>query len=252
MKDKVVLITGGSRGIGLAISKAFAGQAYQVVMNFRSDQQQAQKALEELRSLSRNVIAVQADVSDKSERERLLKETLENFSSIDILVNNAAIATRYGFLKTTEEEFDRIYNCNLKAPIFLAKIVAEQMIKQGHGGAIINIASVAGHIPMGINYGGSKAALLMETKNMAAKLGTHNIRVNSISPGTTKTDLNRRNWEGHPERWKSHTDNIALQRGADPSEIAEAALFLASEQQSSYMTGADMLMDGGWLSTRKP
>ncbi len=251
MKDKVVLVTGGIRGIGLAIAKAFAEQKCKVVINFRSDQQQAQRALAELQSLSHIAIAIQADVSDKPERERLLKETLEHFGRIDVLVNNAAVATRYGFLKTTEEEFDRIYNCNLKAPIFLAKIVAEQMIEQGDGGAIINISSVAGHIPMGINYGGSKAALLMETKNMAAKLGPYNIRVNSISPGTTKTDLNRRNWEGNPERWTSHTDNIALQRGANPSEIAGAAVYLASEK-ASYTTGTDILVDGGWLSTRKP
>ena len=251
MNEKVVLITGGSRGIGFAIAKAFTEEGYQVVINFRSDQKRAGQAVEELRALSENVIAIQADVSEKSERESLLKQTLEKFKRIDVLINNAAVATRYGFLKTTEEEFDRIYNCNLKAPLFLSKIVAEQMIKQGKGGAIINISSVAGHIPMGINYGGSKAALLMETKNMAAKLGPHRIRVNSVSPGTTKTDLNRRNWEGNPERWKSHTDNIALQRGADPLEIAGAALYLASEK-ASYTTGADILVDGGWLSTRKP
>lgn len=251
MKDKVALITGGSRGIGLAIAKAFAKQGYKVAINYRSDQQQAQKALEELQSLSDDVVVIKADVSDKADRERLLNETLQNFNRIDVLINNAAVASRYGFLKTTEEEFDRIYNCNLKAPIFLSKIVAEQMIKQGDGGSIINISSVAGHIPMGINYGGSKAALLMETKNMAAKLGPYNIRVNSISPASTKTDLNRRAWQDNPELWKSHTDNVALQRGADPSEIAGAAIYLASEQ-ASYTTGTDILVDGGWLSTRKP
>jgi len=242
MKNKVVLVTGGSRGIGLAIAKAFAEQGCKVVINFRNDQQQAETALKELHTL---------DVSEKSERERLLKKTLAHFNKIDVLVNNAAISSRLGFLKTTEEEFDRIYGCNLKAPLFLGKIVAEQMIKQGHGGAIINISSAAGHIPMGINYGGSKAAMLMETKNMAAKLAPYNIRVNSISPGTTKTDLNRHNWEANPERWESHIKNIAMQRGADPSEIAGAAIYLASEQ-ASYTTGTDILVDGGWLSTRKP
>ncbi len=250
MKDKVILVTGGSRGIGFAIAKAFANQGCKVAINYRSDQQQAESALEELKTISHNVIGIQADVSEKSERERLLEETLTHFNEIDLLVNSAAISTRLTFLKTTEEEFDRIYGCNLKAPLFLGKIVAEQMIKQGHGGSIINICSVAGHIPMGINYGGSKAALLMETKNMAAKLGPYNIRVNSISPGTTKTDLNRSAWEDNPEYWEKHVKNIALQRGANPDEIAGAAIYLASEQ-ASYTTGTDILVDGGWLSTRK-
>ena len=250
MEGKVVVVTGGSRGIGRAIAQAFGENGYKVVINYRADKDQAQKALEELHSISKDAIAIQADVSEKSERERLVKETLVKFGRIDVLVNNAAISTRHGFLKTTEEEFDRIYNCNLKAPIFLSKLVAEQMIKQECGGSIINVASVAGHIPMGINYGGSKAALLMETKNMAAKLGPYNIRVNSISPGATKTDLNRSAWEGNPDFWKSHTDKIALQRGGDPKEVAEAAIYLASEQ-ASYTTGTDILVDGGWLSTRK-
>ena len=249
MKKKVVIVTGGSRGIGLAIVKAFIAQGAHVALVYRSDEKQAAMALKEVDS--KNAIALKADVSEKSERERLLKETLKHYKRVDVLVNNAAVATRYGFLKTTEEEFDRVYQTNLKAPIFLSKIVAEQMIAQGEGGSIINISSVAGHIPMGINYGGSKCALLMETKNMAAKLGKYNIRVNSISPGATKTDLNRRNCQDNPEAWESHVVNFALERGADPSEIAGAALYLASDA-ASFTTGTDILVDGGWLSTRKP
>lgn len=216
MDTKVVLITGGTRGIGFAIATAFAKLGYKIAINYKSNHEQAQQSLKYLLSISQNVTVIAADVSEKKERERLLKETLDKFRTVDILVNNAAVTTRYGFLKTNEEEFDRIYHCNLKAPIFLSKLVAEHLIEHHKGGSIINISSVAGHIPMGINYGGSKAALLIETKNMAAKLGSYNIRVNSISPGATKTELNRHVWEGAPKRFKAHTDNIALQRAAHP------------------------------------
>ena len=247
--DKVVLITGGSRGIGYGIAQAFLDDGYRVVINYWANEDTARKAIAEL--ASKNAIAVKVDVSVKEERIRLLDETLAAFGRIDVLVNNAAVASRYGFFKTSEEEYDRVYNTNLKAPIFLSKLVAEQMIKQGGGGAIINIGSVAGHRPYGLIYGDSKAALLMATKNMATKCAPHGIRVNSITPGTHKTDLNRHNWEGDPETWEKHCkEQIPMGRAGVPVDLGRAAVFLASEEQAPYICGADLIIDGGFLSKR--
>jgi len=247
MKDKVIIITGGTRGIGLGIAKAFVNQGSKVVINYCQNKEASQKALKELDSSPDQVIAIQADISQKKEREKLIQKTLEKFKRIDVLVNNAAISTRLRFLKTNEEEFDRIIGCNLKGPIFLAKLAAEQMIKQGEGGSIINVSSSAGHRGMAINYGDAKAALLMATKNMALELGKYKIRVNSISPGFIKTDLNRHNWGKDPASWESATQKVPLLRGGLPEEVGGAALYLASDS-ASFTTGADIAVDGGYLA----
>ena len=124
------------------------------------------------------------------------------------------------------------------------------MIKQGHGGSIINIASTAGQRPFSLIYGDSKAALLMATKNIAAKCAQHEIRVNSITPGTHKTDLNRHNWENDPEGWDKHLqDRIPLGRAGNPIDLGACAVFLASEK-ANYICGADIIVDGGFLTKR--
>jgi len=124
------------------------------------------------------------------------------------------------------------------------------MIKQESGGSIINIASVAGHRPFGLIYGDSKAALLMATKNMAAKCAPFGIRVNSITPGTHKTDLNRHNWEGDPEIWEKHCkDNIPMGRAGLPVDLGATAVFLDSDK-ANYICGADIIVDGGFLTKR--
>lgn len=248
MNHKICLITGGTRGIGLGISQAFLNAGYKIVVNYRTNESSAKLAKEQLGSP--NTILVKADVSKKEDRQYLLNQTLDAYGQIDVLINNAAVASRYSFLKTNEDEYDRVYNTNLKAPIFLSQIVAKQMIEQGTGGAIINIASVAGHRPSGMIYGDSKAALLMATKNMAAKCAPHNIRVNSITPGTHKTDLNRHNWEGDPPSWEKHCkEQIPMGRAGLPLDLGASAVFLASDN-AQYICGADLTIDGGFLTQR--
>jgi galactitol 2-dehydrogenase len=248
MKDKVVIITGGNRGIGYGIAQAFFSENYKVVINFRSNVEATEKALAALKY--DRVIAIKADINQKVERKRLLSETIAAFGRVDVLVNNAAVSTRYGFFKTNEEEYDRVYNANLKAPIFLSKIVAEQMIKQESGGSIINIASVAGHRPFCLIYEDSKTALLMATKNMAATCAKHAIRVNSITPGTHKTDLNRHNWEDDPKSWDEHCkESIPMGRAGSLRDLGAAAVFLASDR-ANYICGADIIIDGGFLTKR--
>ena len=248
MNNKVVIITGGTRGIGLGIAREFLMADYNVIINYHTNETAAKLALSELKT--NKVQAIKADISTEDGRSSLLKQTLDIFGKVDTLVNNAAVASRLSFLKTNEQEFDRVFNINLKAPIFMTKLVVEQMIKQKTGGSIINISSVAGHRPFGIVYSDSKAALLMATKNMAAKCAKYAIRVNSITPGTTKTDLNRRLWQDNPDEWDEHIKNsIPLGKAAKTSDIGKAAVFLASDA-AAQICGSDLVIDGGYLSKR--
>lgn len=248
MDQKVCLVTGGSRGIGLGITEAFIKEGYNVVVNYKSNESAVKAAKGKLNS--NKVIFIKADVSKKEDRIYLLNEVIKAFGRIDVLVNNAAVASRFSFFKTSEEEYDRVYNTNLKAPIFLSQIVANKMIEQGDGGAIINIASVAGHRPFGLIYGDSKAALLMATKNIAAKCAPYNIRVNSITPGTHKTDLNRHNWEDDPQSWEKHCkEQIPMGKAGLPLDLGATAVFLASAK-APYLCGTDIVVDGGFLCKR--
>ena len=218
MNNKVILITGGNRGIGLAIAKSFVQLGAKVAINYRSDEKQAEKALQELNANSQQAIAIKADISNTDERERLVHEVLSHFNKIDVLVNNAGTTCRVEFLKTTEQEFDAILNANLKAPLFLAKTVASQMIKNNQPGVIINICSITAYKALEncIHYAISKAGLLRATKNMARELAPYNIRVNSISPGFIQTDINRHQWQDDPDVWANRTKPIPMQRAATP------------------------------------
>ncbi|CAN5268368.1 glucose 1-dehydrogenase [soil metagenome] len=248
MKGKVVIVTGATKGMGFATSKCMLELGANVVMVYHSDMDTAKKVSENLSSYSNQMLLIQADITSAQDRERIVKETMSKFNRIDVLVNNAGIPAKRGFLKENEEEFDVVVDVNLKAPIFLAKLVAAQMIVQGEGGSIINISSVCGHRAMGgISYDAAKAGLIRATQTMANCLGQYNIRVNSISPGTHKTEMNRHHWENNTELHQNMIAVTALKRAAEASEIAGTVLYLASDQ-SSYTTGADIIVDGGYLS----
>lgn len=245
--NRVVIITGGTRGIGFATAKAFLLNGDKVVINYRSDEKKAKEALQSLKSNYDDVIAVQADITIKKDRERLLDDTLKHFKKIDILINNAGVAGRKSFLKETEEEFENIIRNNLTGHVFLAQLVANEMIQQQSTGSIINLCSTASYSPTSgtVSYCAAKAGLLIATKSMAYKLGPYGIRVNSITPGSIETDMSRHAWED-PERGPALEKALPLRRRGQPDEIAGAVLYLTSDQ-ASYTTGADIIIDGGWL-----
>ncbi|MDF1796705.1 MAG: glucose 1-dehydrogenase [Coxiellaceae bacterium] len=249
MKNKIVIITGATKGMGLASAKHLLKLGAKVSMVYSSDQQTAEKVATNLAEYKDNMLLLQADITNRESRQRIVDETISNFGGIDVLINNAGVAAKKGFLKTTEEDYDRVLDVNLKAPVFLAQLVAKYMIEQKRGGSIINFSSVCGHRGAGVvSYDAAKAGIIRATQSMANTLGVHNIRVNSISPGTHKTEMNRAHWEGdESEILQKMNACSALKRSAEASEIAGTVEYLASDM-SSFTTGTDILVDGGFLS----
>lgn len=248
IQNKVVIVTGATKGMGFACSKQLLSLGAHVVMVYLSDTEQAQKAQRELKPYREQVHVLKADITKPEERQRMLDETLLKFHKIDVFVNNAGVAAQADFLHETSAGFDAVMDVNLKAPIFLAQRVAEIMIEQNQGGSIINFSSVAGHRAFGgISYDAAKAGMLRATQTMANALGPHGIRVNSISPGMHKTEMNREHWENETDAYKNMVGVTALKRPAEAGEISGAVVFLASDQ-SSYITGTDIIADGGFLS----
>ncbi|MCH9755790.1 MAG: SDR family oxidoreductase [Gammaproteobacteria bacterium] len=247
MKDHVAIITGGSRGIGAGISKAFTEKGYSVVINYFRNEESAHSLKRALEHSDGSILLVKADISTSAGRKKLVDETLSRFGKIDILVNNAGIAARGSFLKGTEDEFDSIIDTNLKGPIFLAQACAQHMIEKNIKGRIINISSISAHVPNApTSYAVSKAGLVAATKTMALKLAQYGIRVNTVSPGTIKSDMNRRIWHDNPELWNEVTRSAPLGRAGEPHELASAILYLASND-SSFITGTELIVDGGWM-----
>lgn len=246
MKNKTVIVTGATKGMGLACSKAMLALGANVVMVYRGDVETADKVVDELNAFGGKYL-LQADITHPRDRSNIIRETLAKFKKIDVLVNNVGVAATAGFLEESEEAFDAIIDVNLKAPIFLAKLVAKQMIEQNHGGSIINFSSVAGHRAFGgVSYDAAKAGIIRATQAMANTLGKHGIRVNSISPGMHKTEMNRAHWENETDKYKSMVQATALKRAAKADEISGTVVYLATDQ-SSYVTGTDIVTDGGFL-----
>ncbi|MDF1677314.1 MAG: SDR family NAD(P)-dependent oxidoreductase [Legionellaceae bacterium] len=245
--SKVVIITGGTRGIGFAIAKAFLEKGDKVIINFRSNKEQADKALNELKMISKDVMLVQGNITLESDREKIISKTVERFNAINILINNAGIVGKNSFLKETEDEFNRVITNNLTGPIFLAQSIAKRMISNAFTGVIVNICSIAAYSPStgSASYCSAKAGLLAATKNMALKLGPYGIRVNSISPGGIETDMSRHVWND-PERGPVLAETLPLKRSGQPEEIVGAVMYLCSNK-ASYTTGADIIIDGGWM-----
>jgi NAD(P)-dependent dehydrogenase (short-subunit alcohol dehydrogenase family) len=248
MQNKIVIITGATKGMGLASSLRMLEHGANVVMVYCSDTVNAKQVEIKLSSYTNQILLIQADITKVKDRQRILDLTLEKFKQVDVLVNNAGVAAKSGFLKEQEDAYELVLDVNLKSPIFLAQLVAKQMIKQNKGGAIINFSSISGHRGAGgISYDAAKAGIIRATQTMANALGQYGIRVNSISPGAHKTEMNRYHWENETGLYKKLLEIIPLKRMAEAVEITGTVVYLASDQ-SSYTTGADILVDGGYLS----
>lgn len=244
LAGKVALVTGGTRGIGKGIAKAFAEAGAQVMIVSRKEPS-VEAAVAELSSAG-TVRGLAANVARPEEQTKIVDATIAAFGGIDILVNNAATNPLFGPVENTSSEiFDKIMALNLRAPFELAKAVRPHFIARG-GGAIINLSSIGGVSPeagLGI-YNVSKAALISLTQVLAREWGKDNIRANVICPGLIKTDFSAALWQNE-QILKHMMRGQALTRLADPVDIASLALFLAAEA-SAFCTGATFMADGGY------
>lgn len=249
LQNKVAIITGASRGIGRAIAELFAAQGARVVINYKSNRQAAQQTLTRLAKDSQ-AIAIQADIASSAGRKHLLQAALDEFGQFDILVNNAGILHFSDFIEYSENDFDALMATNSKAPFFLCQDFAKQIIQQKTAASIINISSMCAFRTSAYpieSYEMSKAALTMLSKSLANSLAKHHIRVNTISPGIIKTDINRANWESNSHEWQETMRCIPQAHAGEGKDVAAAALYLATDD-ARYTTGADIIIDGGLTS----
>ena len=243
---KNVLITGATGGIGSAIAEAFAQNGYNVALHTFSKPDEAKKKAEELcGNFGIKTFAVQADISRENEVLAMFKALEKDFGKIDILVNNAGVSFVSMLCDTTEEDYDRVMNVNLKGAFLTSKEAMKNMV-HNKWGRIINISSVWGNVGASceVVYSASKAGLVGFTKALARELAPSGITVNAVSPGLIDTEMNSHLSE---DDIKELCDEIPVGRMGKPHEVAHAVLFLASEN-SAYITAQNITVDGGWIS----
>jgi glucose 1-dehydrogenase len=250
LRDRVAIVTGAGRGIGVALAKGLAREGAAVVVNYSRSAAEAENVVRTIREGGGRAVALQADVSELADHERLIAAALDNFGRLDILVNNAGIEFRESFLTTTVEQWDQTLGVNLKGVYFLSQKAAQAMIGGGRGGKIINISSCHDTVPLNNRsaYAVSKGGLAMLTKSLALELAEHEINVNAVSPGAILTEMNREHLSV-PEVKARLLARIPWNRLGEVEDCVGATVFLASPE-SDYVTGATLYVDGGLLLRR--
>ncbi len=245
LENKTAIITGATRGIGKGIAETFAKQGANIAFTYSSSVDAAVALEKELSSYGVKAKGYQSNAANFDAAQELAKNVLEEFGSIDILINNAGVTKDNLLLRMSEEDFDKVIEINLKSVFNLTKAVIRPMMKQ-RSGSIINMSSVVGVKGNAgqTNYAASKAGILGFTKSVALELGSRNIRCNAIAPGFIETEMTASLPEDTVKGWR---DSIPLKRGGSPEDIANACVFLASEM-STYITGQTLNVDGGMLT----
>jgi len=245
LADKVVLVTGASRGIGRGVAEVLAEEGAHVAVNYVSSAAKADEVVEAIRQRDRRAIAVQADVTNRQQVEAMVERVTRGLGPIDVLVNNAGVESIVPFLELDDAEWQRVTDVNLKGEWLCSQVVARDWVAQGRSGTIVNIGSVqAGMVlPGRTHYAPTKRGVEALTRNMAAELADYGIRVNCIHPGLFDTDMTQ--WVmGDAEILPIVLDKIALKRAAQPRELGPAVVFFASDD-SSFVTGQCLYVDGG-------
>ena len=245
LEGKTVIITGASRGIGKGIAEVFAKQGANIAFTYRSSDEKANILEKELSANGCKVKGYKSDASDFEAAQELAANVIDEFGSIDVLVNNAGITKDGLLMRMSEEDFDNVMNINMKSVFNMTKAVLRPMLKQKKG-SIINMSSVVGVKGNAgqANYSASKAAINGFTKSTALEVGSRNIRCNAIAPGFIETEMTEALGKEQVEEWRN---SIPLKRGGTPEDIANATLFLASDM-SAYVTGQVLHVCGGMLT----
>ena len=248
LTGKKALVTGGSRGIGRGIALCLAKQGADVAVNFNSNEEMAEKVVEEIKALGRESFAIRADVSDKSQVEAMFSKLKEKWQTLDILVNNAGIIEFVPFEKISEEQWDKMLAVNLKGQFLCAQQAVKLMTGKGR---IINTASIAsGGVGVGFNqiahYTASKGGVVALTEAMAVELSPKGINVNAVAPGVIDTDMTKGMLSDEAQT-KQTLSRVPKGRVGKPEDIGAVAVFLASDE-ADYITGTVIYVDGGWLA----
>lgn len=245
MEEKeVILVTGGSRGIGKAIAERYARNGYNIVLNYVSDNTDVQELTTELEQYGVEVLCVKADISKSEEVEDLVKQAVEKFGKIDVLVNNAGITKDTLLMRMKEEDFDKVIDINLKGTFLVTKAVVPYMMKKRNG-RIINISSVVGVAGNAgqSNYAASKAGIIGFTKSVAKEVASRNIRANCVAPGFIATDMTS---VLSDEVKENINRQIPMKRMGTAEDVANVVYFLGNSE-SSYITGQVIHVDGGMI-----
>ncbi len=247
LQHKVAIVTGAATGIGQAIATAFANEGAAVVVDYVGQGDRADETIRRIETAGGRAIGVEADVSDQAQVRILVEQAVAKFGRLDILVNNAGIEFKHPFLEFPIDLWHKVIEVDLTGPWLCAQAAAQQMVKQGAGGRIINISSVHEDLPMPTNapYCAAKGGLRMLMRTIAVELAPHQITVNNIGPGAIYTPIDKE-IENDPGIEKNLMAEIPLGRWGRPEEVAELAVYLASDA-AAYITGSTHFIDGGML-----
>ncbi len=247
LDDKVAIITGAATGIGQAIAITMAREGASVVVDYVGKPGTADDTIHQIESAGGKALAVEADVSQPDQVANLIGSAVSTFGKLDIFVNNAGIEYKHPITEFPLDQWNKIIAVNLTGPFLCIQAAAKQMIAQGGAGRIINISSVHQDLPMPTNapYCASKGGLRMLMRTVAVELGPHGITVNNIGPGAVYTPIDA-DVQANPEMEKALMAEIPLGRWGQPVEIANLAVFLASDD-AAYITGSTYYIDGGML-----
>ena len=243
LAGKVALVTGAQQGIGKAIALAYGREGASVVINYLDNQAAAEEIASQIRTLGQRAVPIAGDVAQAADVRRMVAAG-ESLGGIDILVNNAGIFPRVEFLDMTEAQWDEVLSVNLKGTFLCTQAVAQKLVERGRAGAVINLASSAAFrsSPRGVHYVASKAGIVGVTRATALELAPYRVRVNAIAPGTTDTAQPR--YGMSEEELQAAGRQVPLGRMGTPEDVADLAVFLASEE-ARHITGQTLHVNGG-------